>query len=237
MALVARKPSLKRTTSSRDLTRTFKKPRQLPLVMTKTPELKSYDMQASTTISQDVGSVFYCLNSMSQGDTSSQREGRSIRMKSIRIRGWVQNYEMAFATPQSVPSQMARFILFIDKSPNETNFNRDELLSSISSDYVLAPKNLSYERRFTILVDRMIPIPAATYGTTTGYTGLPQIIPYEIYHEFKDLTKSTFVGSSGSGDTIYSTENALGWFLVSTNPTALSHSLTDWRSRLRYYDF
>lgn len=240
MALVAKKPSLKRTTSSRDLTRTFKKPRQLPLVLTKTPELKNSDWSGNPQLTQSDGTVGYymrCFNSIVLGDTATAREGRSIRCKSIRIKGWVQSYQLATQVSKNVRPTMVRLMLFIDKYPNSTSFNPDTLLQTITSDYTLAYKNLNNESRFHVLRDILIPVNGGSYGTTSGYSGTPIAVPFEFYHEFKDLMVTTITNDSGTGDTTNVAKNAICFYAVSTDPVTVQSTLLTYQSRFRFYDF
>lgn len=84
------------------------------------------------------------LNGMAPGDTGETRDGQSIRMKSVLMRGTILVNPSATAT-------VHRTMLFLDTQPNGAAPGIGDILDTATN--VLSPINISNGSRFKILKD------------------------------------------------------------------------------------
>lgn len=159
---------------------------------------------------------FFLLNGLQTGDTSNDRDGDSVRYKSIQIAGTL------FADSVSKVGPV-RIILFIDKSPNGTAPTVSNLLaSSASVTNLYSPRNLDYKKRFVILSDQLL---NPSYGNDT------ECLPFKIY---KKINMHTVYGLGNTGLIGDISSNAL--YLVLLSQESTNRPSGELYSRLRMID-
>lgn len=97
------------------------------------------------------------LNSITQGDGESQRDGRKASIKSIFIRGAIRRDGQSDVGAAS----MVRLILVHDRQTNGAQFNAEDVLDDPTNAGLdcYAQRNLQYSQRFRVLADKMITLP------------------------------------------------------------------------------
>jgi len=135
---------------------------------------KAYDAAIVNTTAgaeADPAANSSCLNSISQGDGESNRDGRRCVVKSMQIRGYLQG--TALGDQADVPpAVIVRVLVVKDCQTNGVQLNSEDVLSDPASE-PLAMINLQHSRRFRILWDRTFVCPrnaAAEDGANTNST-------------------------------------------------------------------
>jgi len=134
-------------------------------------ELKFYDVgKTLTTIANGGTTMAGCefdagtvddLASPAQGDGESNRDGRTITIKSIEINGIVKVAAQADQTATD-NSMVVKFWLVRDKQTNGAQLNSEDVLTNAfaaTANAVCAMKNIEYDKRFQILATRTIRVP------------------------------------------------------------------------------
>lgn len=99
------------------------------------------DGHSSSTV--DNNGTFVLFNGLTKGDDAFNREGRSVRFKSLQLK-------LTGLINGSATDTRLRFILFIDKSPQGTQPPNSELLE-LNTNYIDSYRNLAFRKRFVIL--------------------------------------------------------------------------------------
>jgi len=195
-------------------------------------ELKAFDVhQTVTGFSSAAPNVVY-FNTMINGAELYQRVGRKVYMKSLHLRGWVQN------TGTSV-ADFARIIVFYDANPNGSAITQTDLLQDSNAAAAVsatAEINLFNRERFQILRDHQMLLPSVTNtGGVLTNAFIPQTDSQLNIDMFIKLKGLEGVYNATNGATIADIQTgAIGMLLMcetSTNEWDFT-----WHSRLRYYD-
>ena len=125
-------------------------------------EKKFKDTQTTGTV--DYGGTIYHLTSITQGDQIDQRNGNSILLKSLFIRGQVR-----MDTTGSAQSSTVRIILFQDNNDNNAVAPTvAQVLQTVGSVYApYSPLNVNNYDRFRVLCTQMLTL------NNTGANTLP----------------------------------------------------------------
>jgi len=124
--------------------------RAVGAVANKGPELKFYDLQITPTVpvSSSVWSTISNMFTPVRGDDATEREGRSLSVKSILMR-W--NVSM---TTTSAGGGNFRIVVIYDKSPNGA---LPAVTDIFQNNVQNSPLRLDYKDRFICLVDEYTP--------------------------------------------------------------------------------
>lgn len=147
------------------------------------------------------------LNCPSQGDTPTQRDGRSISMDSIDVRGVVTCGAQSQTNPDVVPDVLIALVL--DLQTNGAQLRSEDVYTNPgatgSNPSVLATcvfRNLSYASRFTILASRRI--------TPTDFAGAIQpidsgsvrqqgaVVPFSLHADLRGMKTNFIAGETDS---------------------------------------
>lgn len=172
-------------------------------------EKKYLDITFNNTISETEN--FQLLNGMQTGDTSSTREGQSIKCVVSFCRFYMTMNSSATTT-------QIRIMIFIDTQPNATTATSAELLASTTN--ILSPLTIGYGSRFKILCDKI-------FRLDTNKLNLE-------YKMYKKLGFHTKYNSSNNGTIADITKNAFYIMMVSDQATN-TPTVSFWH-RLRFID-
>lgn len=128
------------------------------------------------------------LTNLSQGGDDTERDGNSLRMKSIQIKGFVKQNASAAQT-------LVRLLVVHDKQTNQALFTPADLLFDVTpGDAIISARNIDNMKRFHVLWDKVITLDSAASGTKTFsfYKKLNIAIRYdENAGDITDLTQSS----------------------------------------------
>lgn len=111
--------------------------------------------------------VLTLLNGMTQGDADSARDKSLANFTSIQLKGFAIN------DPDSLVSTVYRLMIVWDKAANGAAPTIAQLLdNSTITDYLVAPYNKDYFKRFKFVYDKKFVINPLVVGTTTVATGV-----------------------------------------------------------------
>lgn len=130
-----------------------------------------------------------CLNSIPQGDSPTDRDGRAYLLKSVHVRGTVQNI--------STEACNVRILLVHDTQTNAAQMDGSDVLEPKTANIgIYAFRDLEYSTRFRILHDEIINVtPQPWQGASSTQTD----IPTKFFSINKKLNvKVTTVGSSAT---------------------------------------
>lgn len=133
--------------------------RAVGAVATKGPELKFYDQQTTpvVTVSSSVWSVVNNIFSPVRGDDATEREGRSLSVKSLLMRWFVS------MTSTSAGGGNIRIVVIYDKSPNGVILAVTDIFQNNLQN---SPLRLDYKDRFICIVDEYTPC----LGISNGFS-------------------------------------------------------------------
>jgi len=115
------------------------------------PELKYNDVPAAGVAVVASGSTIALLSSVAEGDDNTDRDGRRILPKGLKLRLFT------LCTDVLPAAGAFRVVLFKDKQSNGTLPTIGQLLQTSGVTYqILSPFNNSNRSRFTILSDQLI---------------------------------------------------------------------------------
>lgn len=183
-------------------------------------EVKYIDLASNSYGCDTTGSVT-ALNLISAGDDVTNRNGRIVNNKSIRVHGFFQ--------PQTNNTQFnyCRVMLIWDAQPNSGSL--PAITAILTAATSLSNTNLDNRERFTVLRDTKIAI--ASYEESDGLSGSPSTSTIDWYVPLKHRT--VYSGTSATIGAI-----ASGSLLLLTIGSAASGSAQDFRctTRLRFSD-
>jgi len=174
-------------------------------------EFKYIDTNSSVTSVASMAPIL--LNGCIQGDSATQREGSTIRPKSVDLR-----YQLTY-NATSVQNTV-RVMVIIDRQPNGATYSMVDLLSTNAVD---SPRNLDYRRRFKILYDKVHCIAANSNPQDYGHFHL----------KFKDLHTQYFNATNTGGIGDIST-NAISLIAFSDQP--INGPTFNYYTRVRFLD-
>ena len=174
-----------------------------------------------------------CLNGVPQGDTSSNRSGSKILMKSIFINGSVH-----ISDADSITSAQASPTIFIapvlDTQTNGAQLNSEDVYSNVNAtpDAAITPlRNMSYTERFKVLKTKTITLkPTQTFdGTDIARSGCSR--PFKMKVNLRDMQTKFQTGTTTGyvGTIIDNSLHMLAWCDDDDMGPALTYA-----SRLRF---
>lgn len=239
-----RKGNFKKTKQLRKKVGGFKVPylNKIPASLpgTNAPEKKTLDVETfGVAENWSTSGTGWCLNIVKEGSGPSQRIGRKITMKSLRLRGVI-------VPPGGYDQyQILRFIVVYDRQTNgtlpvfTTLFQNIDLNGAFTSG-ALASLSVNMTERITVLMDETMVVASENNSSTTGLAtdntiGLTdtqsKLINFDRYIKLNQETQ--YKGTTGViGD--ISTGGVYAYFLFNTGgATGLALMCN---SRLRYVD-
>jgi hypothetical protein len=113
------------------------------------------------------------------GDGSSERDGRKVLLTRLSIRGLLSC--TAESTTLTDIAEACRIIIYLDKQCNGAAAAATDIVSSAD---ILSFKNLTNDKRFSILYDKVFELcPYTSLGDTTTFTTVPRRVHFE--HDMK----------------------------------------------------
>ena len=177
-------------------------------------EYKHHDVQISAT-GVSTTPIITELTNLSQGDTSSTRDGDSIKATAIMLRG------ICAISPVASTSQY-RVMLVQDKQTNGALFTPADLLEDTTAgDNLISPLNLDNKYRFRVLYDKL---------HTLSVNGGNESIKWSKYINLNQH----FRYGSNAGTIADLNTNSLALVTISNEPTNTPNQTV--YSRLRYVD-
>lgn len=175
-----------------------------------------------------------CLSAVAQGDGESQRDGRVYHINSIHLRGYV---EAPNAESQTAPlkDQLVRLCLVWDTQTNGATLNAEDVMAAIGSgDDFFSFRNLQYSKRFIVLKDMTIRIPASAAGMNEGASNLfAQAnckVPFKINKKFSKPIKVRCTGTTATVASI--SDNSL--HLIGCCSENVNTATISFESRVRF---
>lgn len=153
------------------------------------PELKWTGLSLGVDTSSDVTWISYntfaseAFDSTAQGDGDTQRDGRSIRVKSFQLRGYFQSNTLeSQATP--VGDVMCRILLVRDHRNTGAFANISDVMVTTANPMESYP-NLQNADRFEILMDErsVIRVPSMNEGALNLFASGDGFVPFDYYEE------------------------------------------------------
>lgn len=201
-------------------------------------ETKCVDVITTQTAFNATG-TFTLLNGLVPGTNLQNRIGRSVKLKSLAIRGYVFNNQ-AGAAPIA---DYLRAIVFYDRQPNGAAPAVSDLLQSVSvsgstASTALDGINLSNSDRFAILADFhwKVDVPAGAVANNQPATVTTDFTRFSIrrFIKLKGLEARFNTLSAGTiGDF---SAGALWLLTISLASTANAQYEMSWTSRCRFLD-
>lgn len=178
-------------------------------------EYKHFDKQ--TTLSPNTVGLVHHLTNIPEGNDDNERNGRSIRLKNIYLRGEI---AMSTATPQnSAVSQYFRYILLIDKECKGVAPTPSDILETVHWN---SPLKMNNDYQWMVLKDKLY-----TLDNAKGRSKAVKI--------FKKI--DAHIKYQGTGATIGDARNNQIFLMVisnESNPDVLPYF--NFYSRVRYVD-
>lgn len=208
-------------------------------------EVKFYDQKligAALTTNTDASggehdpSATLMMNTVTQGDGESQRDGRRITMKSIYVLG---NIDVNSKTSQSSADVAAQIFiaLIMDTQTNGATIASENVFVNPGANAIMGAhvfRNLQFTKRFKILATRKFTLQDPTMVNATSFSADNGVIQAGIQKSFKMFVKlNTVVNFTGTTETIANiADNSLhliAWCSSTTLVPKISYS-----SRLRF---
>ncbi len=177
-------------------------------------EYKQINVQ-STNVSIGTSAVHNELTNLLQGHEDTQRDGNSIRLKSIHIKGFIK-------TITSSSKNVVRLVVVLDKQTNQAQAAfSDIFFDNSAGDAVISDRNIDNTRRFTLLWDKVIVLEASSSAGTRYFNFYKKLnMPIRYDGNANDITDLT--------------QNSLQFIQVSD--TVSSTPIITFHARLRYLD-
>ncbi len=171
-----------------------------------------------------------CLNAVAQGDGESNRDGRRYKMKSIHVKGFLQQP----GTSTKGGTAMVRMAVVLDTQTNGAEMNAEDcyLATATASQSVSAFRNLQFSGRFKVLYDKTIVMNrTAALGNGTANDSCEIERPFNINIDIP--TKYSVVDTTGTTANVSTiTDNSLH-LLSWCNDTTDAPNIR-YESRLRF---
>uniref|UniRef100_UPI0040489AF4 capsid/nuclear shuttle family protein n=1 Tax=Aliarcobacter sp. TaxID=2321116 RepID=UPI0040489AF4 len=154
-----------------------------------------------------------CLTAPAQGDSSSERDGNKIVVKSILLQGTINiAAQAAQSTADVAPTIMV--CLVQDTQTNGAQLASENVFTNPSANATLAPspnRNMSYTARFKVLKMRKFQMPILPMTNDTGETGGVIQSGYTKHFKlsWKGLMPVTFTTGSTTADIANVTNNSV----------------------------
>lgn len=207
----------------------YQKGREMPSGIGR--ELKAFDV-ATSAPNFAVAGVFTVLNTPVNGSELYQRVGRKIYMRSLHIKGFIENAATSI-------QDIGRIIIFYDSQPNAAASNLATLLqdsNAAAATSGLSSINLTNRERFKIIKDHFITLPSVSNaaGVLSNTSLQDQQENFSINWFIKLKGLETVFNAVNGGTVADITSGSLYMCLVSQNQS--NTWAFQFNSRLRYYD-
>lgn len=181
-------------------------------------EKKYIDYEYNAAISNAVAgseadpATALALNSIAQGDGPTDRDGRQVTLKSVHLRGMIRT-NADIVDPDTATGAangfVVKLVLLLDTQTNGAQFNAEDVFVEPSNGTLASFtfRELQHQKRFRVLKDLMLTVPAATATRIAGQSEnnspttpnnfdtsavlVPaRMVPFEMNHEFKGVGKN-----------------------------------------------
>lgn len=181
-------------------------------------------------------STLNTLFAPTEGNDISDRQGRKVWVKGIRLRGMIQ---LRDSTNTRVDQTSVRLILYMDKQTNAAQVQSETYLESAGSaseNIFCAFQNLDSLGRFKTIKDKIYRIPVGTVwynGTATGTQGTQ--VPFKWNITFKRPIQVNFNNTNGGtvADIVDNSFHIVGMAESESTATTL---LLSYNCRVRFFD-
>jgi len=197
-------------------------------------ELKVYDISTATyaiNTTGTIGNIFRPVN----GSDFNNRIGRKTCLKTLQIRGYIQNEVVSNITAAtSTNGQLLRLIVLWDTQPNGAV---PALTDVLTTAHPQAPLNLNNRDRFKVLRDKvwamgpMLISAAATQSVAAWDT--PQVIAIK---EFIKLPNLETIYNASTGNVSDLSSGSLCFLWVGSEPNGSNHAEFVGTYRCRFQD-
>jgi hypothetical protein len=190
------------------------------------PQLKYVDQTVAATEANYDSVVQSTLNGMAVGDTDITRDGQQIVMNSLQIKGILRN------TDNTAPGPFVRYIIVLDRYPNETNIALSSVYdsSSAASDiYALKARGGSAPDRFKIMLDQVVHL-----GDESGNADADVACKY--FSHFIRLADIAQFNDHGTGNADDFQKGCITLFCLSDVASASTGPTIEFKSRVTYFD-
>lgn len=178
-------------------------------------EFKFFDVDETGVYDVPDTGVMYHLNHPVRGDEANERDGSSVRNKSIEL-----TYQVKY-NPVAGNSTV-RSMIILDKQPNASQPTLSQILASAASvTGIMSPRNLYFRKRFVILHDQRICLSANDN-------------PDYFVHFYKKLDMHTEFNTSVTSTYADVNTNSLWFVQLSDKGDTYPQSIM--YSRIRYLD-
>lgn len=192
---------------------------------------KTYSANVSSTVAgaeADPAGASACLNSIPQGDGESSRDGGTVVLRRVIVRGSVTS--AGFPDQADViSSRLVRVALVWDRQTNGVQLDAEDVYlpaTNVEHSHV----NLEYEERFEILWEQEFVLDCAAAGKDGGATLSCNVTSHTFSFEKDVVIPVTF---SGSGDDIANVvDNSLHIIAFANG----SNARLNYESRVRFVD-
>lgn len=190
---------------------------------------------ANATGGEHDPSATICLNTVTQGDGESQRDGRQITMRSLQLKGQVR---CAAQTLQSSADNASKIFIAVvlDTQTNGAQLNSEDVFKNTSANAIQAAnpfRNLQFAKRFRVLATRsftLTPLMLANDAAATGNLTQGGLLKsFDMFINLKGI-KTLFTGTTETVANI--TDNSLH-VVAFTNSVGLVPELS-YNARLRF---
>lgn len=199
----------------------------VPRVLRSLVEKKVYGTSGTDADVGSNGHFMYLNAPIAQGDQVTQREGRKITITNLKFRAMLQSDLTANTINQD---RYVRFIVFIDKTPNQETMTVGDLLNSTGTP-ITSFRTWNESFRYKVLKDVTVHLPLRRVLTsldvesnTSGSKLVKFNIPMKMGCEWLSTT----------GGTDQITRNSIGVLAISNQAT--SRVEMDWVSRVTFLD-
>lgn len=173
------------------------------------PELKFSDLNIDDAIIAASWTVRGTMFTIAQGTGESDRIGRKVTIRSIRIR---MTFTLPKQTDLALMTDQIRMVLYIDKQANESAASATDIYD-VATNRIEDFPNLDNKSRFRILWDNTLPMNAFVAGgdTTNDSAALSHHVEY-----YRRLNLPILYNGAGSSITSMQS-NVIGFLLSSIN--------------------
>lgn len=192
------------------------------------PQTKYHDVTvAATEINYD-GAVEQLLNGIAVGDSDTTRDGQSIVLNSIQVKGIIREGSGA-----ALADVACRYMIVLDRNPNETTATLSNVIvgsGGAGADvYALRRRSGSAQDRFKVLVDRQVVI--GDHGSNA--TGTPST---HMFAEYIKLSELCVFNDDGTGNSDDFQKGALYLFAISEIQASAAGPTIEFKSRCTFFD-
>lgn len=190
-----------------------------PQLKYRTTEVTSTEVNYDSIHSQ-------CLNLIPVGDSDITRDGQTIVMNSLQIKGLCRNA----ATTEA--GAFVRYLVVLDKMPNEVAASLSSLLdlnSNATDVYMLRSRGQSAQNRFKVLLDEVVSLGGATSSATH------EPLKRSFKHFFKMAEICQF-NDDGTANTDDFQKGQLWLYAISDIANASTGPTIEYSARVTFFD-